>query len=490
MSRLNAEQIAQRAFNLGLVDDRQLQDLWSRLGSRHVDNDDFLQMALRTEMLTNYQVERLVNGEKTGFFFGNYKVLYLVGAGSFARVYRAMHRETGQIVALKVLRERFSSEPAQYKLFVREGKLGCTLRHENIVPIYEVYSKKKTHFLVMEFVEGRTLREFLKVRNKIEPAEAVKLMTDITAGMQYAHAQKGLLHRDLKVSNVLVASNGTAKLVDFGLAGFDESLADDVSADAGTCRTIDYAALERATTARRDDPRSDIYFLGCIFYHIVTGKSALLETKDRVQRLSKQRFLDVVPPQQVDETLPATITMIVNKAMSLDPDRRYQTPGAMLTDLRMAARRLADPNSEDNNPRRIAEGNSGISSEVPKHSVMVVESRPEIQDLFRSAFKKAGFRVLVMSNSERAVTRLMQDPHAADCVLFNAQELGAAALKSFNKLGEDEMTARLPVVLLLDEPQKKWKQHAKTSGHRVLIPMPVTMKQLRGVISQLIGVED
>lgn len=488
MSRLNAEQIAQRAFNLGLVDDRQLQDLWSRLGSRHVDADDFLQMAVRAEMLTNYQVERLVNGEKTGFFFGDYKVLYLVGAGSFARVYRAMHCKTNQIVAIKVLRNRFSDEPVQYKLFVREGKLGCTLRHENIVPIYEVYSKKKTHFLVMEFIEGRTLRQFLKVRKKIEPTEAVKLMTDITAGMQYAHSQRGLLHRDLKVSNVLIASNGTAKLVDFGLAGFDETLAEDVPTDAGACRTIDYASLERATSVRRDDPRSDIYFLGCIFYHMVTGQPALMETKDRVQRLSKQRFLDIAPSQQIDEALPTIITTIVNKAMSLDPDRRYQTPGAMLSDLRMAARRLADPNSEANAPRRVPVSNSNGST--PKHSVMIIEPRPEIQDLFRSAFKKAGFRVLVMSNSERAVARLTQDPDVVDCILLNAQEIGADALKSFNKLGEGEITSRLPAVLLLDEPQKSWKQHAKTNGHRVLIPMPVTMKQLRGVVSQLIGVED
>ena len=444
-------------------------------------------MALRAEMLTNYQVERLVNGEKNGFFFGDYKVLYLVGAGSFARVYRAMHCKTGQIVAVKVLRERYSSEPSQYKLFVREGKLGCTLRHENIVPIYEVYSKKKTHFLVMEFIEGRTLRQFLKVRNKVEPVEAVKLMTDITAGMHYAHTQKGLLHRDLKVSNVLVASNGTAKLVDFGLAGFDETLADDVSADTGTCRTIDYASLERATAARRDDPRSDIYFLGCIFYHIITGMPALLETKDRVQRLSKQRFLDVIPPQKVDESLPPTVTMIVNKAMALDPERRYQTTGAMLHDLRMAARRLANPHNEAKSLRRPPRDTTNGS---PKHSIMVVESRPEIQDLFRSAFKKAGFRVLVMSNSERAVARLKQDPDITDCILFNAQELGAEALRSFNELGKHETTARLPAVLLLDEPQKKWEEHAKTGSHRVSIPMPITMKQLRSVVTQLIGAAD
>ena len=97
-----------------------------------------MQTLVRREYLTNYQVERLMKGDRTGFFFGNYQVLYLVGRGTFARVYRAAHRKTGKIVALKVLRNRFSEKPAQASLFVREGRMGCTLRHPNIVPIYEV----------------------------------------------------------------------------------------------------------------------------------------------------------------------------------------------------------------------------------------------------------------------------------------------------------------------------------------------------------------
>ncbi|GAG45759.1 unnamed protein product, partial [marine sediment metagenome] len=113
-------------------------------------------------------------------FFGDYKVLYLVGAGSFARVYRAVHKKTGKVVAVKVLRKRFSENPAQYRQFVREGLLGKSLRHENIVPIFDVVSKKAEHFLVMEFVEGRNLREFVKVRKKVEPFEAVRLMSEIT----------------------------------------------------------------------------------------------------------------------------------------------------------------------------------------------------------------------------------------------------------------------------------------------------------------------
>ena len=175
MGYQTAEQVAQRAFDLGLLDERQLRDVWGSFGSHTVPIEEFLQTLVRREFLTNYQVERLMKGDRTGFFFGEYRVLYLVGSGTFARVYRAVHRRTGQIVAVKVLRNRYSENRAQAGLFVREGRVGCALRHPNIVPIYEVVSEGKNHFLVMEFIEGRNLREFVRIRKKLDPLEATQM---------------------------------------------------------------------------------------------------------------------------------------------------------------------------------------------------------------------------------------------------------------------------------------------------------------------------
>ncbi|GAG25245.1 unnamed protein product, partial [marine sediment metagenome] len=253
------------------------------------------------------------------------------GAGTFARVYRAVHRETGQVVAVKVLRKRYSSKAPDYEPFVREGELGMTLRHPNIVPIYEVYSRDDTHFLVMEFVEGRNMREFVKIRKKLEPVEATRLMMDVAGGLRYAH-ERGLTHRDLRASNVLVSSRGRAKVVDFGLAAGDEEGKQDAGSESNP-RTIDYAALERATGMRRDDARSDVYFMGCIFYYMLTGEPPLPEIKDRTRRLAKSRFTQVTPIQEFDPTLSSAVALVVNRAMDLDPEKRYQTPAAMLDDL-------------------------------------------------------------------------------------------------------------------------------------------------------------
>ncbi|MGH7140728.1 MAG: serine/threonine protein kinase, partial [Pirellulales bacterium] len=348
MAELNAEQIAQRAFDLDLLSERQLQEIWGEFGRRNVPTDEFVQFLLRRELVTNFQLDRLLKGEKAGYFYGDYKVLYMVAGGSFARVYRAVHKETGVVRALKVLRKRYSDDPAQTEHFIREGKVGLSLRHANIVPIYEVSSKGRTHFLVMEFVEGRNLREFLKIRKKLEPVEATRMMIDITNGLRYAF-DHGVSHRDLKLTNILISSKGEAKLVDFGLAATDANLADEKIGEAVSARTIDYAGLERCTGVRKDDQRSDIYFLGVIYYHMLAGHSPLAETRDRIQRLAKTRYVDIMPIQDAEPGISKMVAGIVGQAMNIDPEKRYQTPAQLLVDLNIAAERLAagDDHSAD-----------------------------------------------------------------------------------------------------------------------------------------------
>jgi serine/threonine-protein kinase len=486
MGHPNAEQVAQRAHDLELLDERQIREVWATLGSRSVPVNDLLQLLVRREYMTNYQVERLVKGERSGFFYGPYKVLYLVGSGSCARVFRASHRKTGAVVAIKALRTRYSENPAQFSQFVREGRVGCTLRHPNIVPIYEVVSEGKTHFLVMEFVEGWSLQDFVKIRKQVEPVQATKLMTDVTEGIRYAF-EHGLTHRDLKLNNVLVSSSGQAKLVDFGLAAMDETIADDELDDLPNTRTIDYAALERATGVRKDDTRSDIYFLGCIFYHMLTGQAPLSETKDRLQRLSKQRFMEVVPIQKIAPTLPPGVLRVVHMAMSLDPTRRYQSPSEMLTDLHKASAALA---SKASAAAPVAAAGAGAARAAgpgeKQRSIMVVESNQKMQDLLRDGLKRAGYRVLLTSDPARAVKSFRQNGAAADCVLFAATEIGQSAVQGFNLLAEDKQTNFVRAILLLDENQRIWEKEAAVANHRRVLSMPITMKQLRTTLAELL----
>jgi eukaryotic-like serine/threonine-protein kinase len=484
MVELSAEQLAQRAFDLNLLDERQLQEIWGQVGSREVSGVEFQQLLLRRELLTNYQTERLLRGDRTGFFYGEYKVLYLIGTGTFARVYRASHRTTGEIVAVKVLRRRFAEDAEQADRFYREGQMGATLKHPNIVPITEVVSQGDTHFLVMKFIEGRNLREFIKIRKKFEPAQATRLVADVAAGLSYAF-NRGICHRDLKMSNVLVSSHGQAMLVDFGLAAADKNATDDALANNPNPRTIDYAGLERATGVRKDDNRSDIYFLGCIFYHMLTGTPPIVETRDRIQRLSKTRFTDVVPILKLDSTIPRPVAAVVTHAMELSPDDRYQNPGEMLADMKDAMQKLNEPYTAPPEEEEPVVEKAPPEPTVPQRTLMLVESNVTLQNVIRERLKSKGYRVLVTRDPERALRGFADGTMAADCVIFSTGELGEPALEAFNRFGEGIHTAKVPAVLLLGENHGDWQKKAKLDKHRLVISMPIKLRQLREVLAKL-----
>lgn len=497
MSELTAEQIGQRCYDLNLVDDRQLQEVWGALGRRDVPAEEFIQFLVRRQLLTNYQIERLVNGERGGYFYGPYKVLYRVASGSFARVYRAVHKDSGKVVALKVLRRRYSDDPNQTDQFLKEGEMGRALRHPNIVPIQEVHSQNGNHFLVMDFVEGGNLRDFLKIRGKLSPAEATRLMTDVVAGMHYA-SERGVRHRDLKLTNILVSSRGQARLVDFGLAAAEERPSDEESiAKLENPRTIDYAGLERATGVRKDDPRSDIYFLGCIYYHLLTGEAPLQETRERIQRLARSRFTDVVPIHRVNPSIPRVVAMVVNKAMELDPEKRYQSPGDMLVDLKIAAERLAagDDTAQADAPGELvsdAERQRIARAIVPtasRRAILFVESSAKMQDSVRDGLKSAGYRVLVISDPERALQRLQDDPRTADGVIFSAAEIGADALAAFEQCCADERTKNLPAAVLLGPKQRSWQPAAPLAAHQRRLQMPLKLRDLRRWAEELVPLD-
>lgn len=491
MAKASVEQLVQRALELGLITSRQSQEVWTGLDSQTASINDVVQFLVRREYLTNYQVERLAKGERTGFFYGRYKVQYLVGSGSFARVFRAVQRDTGEIVAIKAMKSHYGDSATQAASFLREGRVGISLRHPNIVRTYDVASEGKIPYLVMEFVEGWSLRDFVKIRKKVDPLQATRLMMDMVEGLRYAF-DLGMTHRDLKLTNVLVTSSGQAKLVDFGLASISETFSDEMFVDSLNTRTVDYATLERATGVQKGDNRSDIYFLGCIFYHMLTGEPPLAEARDRFQRLSKARFLNIIPVQKAEPTLHPSVVMAVNKALTFDPTKRYQTPAAMLTDLTNAESQLLKAAemgaSKAASGSAIVSNGTAASSEpaAPQRSVMVVESDPKMQDVFREGFKRVGYRVLVIADPERAVSRFHQDNSVADCVIFSSQELGEAALAGFNALMEDSRTNFVRAMLLLEESHKDWQNRAIQASYRVVLTMPITLKQLRSTLASLI----
>jgi serine/threonine protein kinase len=483
-TELTAENLAQRALDVNVISEADLQSVWSELGTRNVSCEQFSQLLVRRDLLTNYQLDRLHQGFRSGFFYGDYKVLYMVGAGTFARVYRVTEKNTGELLAIKVLRKRMSEKPKEAELFRREGELGMTLKHPNIVAIHEVVSKGHMNYIVMDFVEGHNLRDFFKVRGKFDPQEAGRIVSGMLAGLNYAF-QQGVTHRDLKMSNVIVSSDGQSKLIDFGLAGLGIT-EDDATGDGANPRTIDYAGLERATNVRKDDTRSDIFFVGSIIYQLLCGRPALVETRDRAQRLSKSRYQDFKPIVDIAPELPLAIVRVANKALEFDPDRRYQTPGEMLTDLQLAMRRAADKNQKETDTPVDSGPMEGHDDQGEPRRLMVVESDTKLQDLFREMFKKRGYRVLVTSDPERLFQRFYENTNTADVVLLSSGHLGASALEAFNRMGSEAGTKTVPALLLLGDQHAQWNEQAQVDQHRGVLQMPVKSRELRSAILKVL----
>ncbi|MFN7627996.1 MAG: protein kinase domain-containing protein [Pirellula sp.] len=481
--------LTQRCIDLELATPQQIDRLWGELRTDQVSMDEIKTLLLRKSVLTNFQLDRMLTGERLGYFYGPYKVLYMIGAGTFARVFRAAHRDTGKVVAVKVLRRRHRDQVVQIEQFLREGRMGLELRHPNIVTVYEIVNDPRAPYLVMEFVEGETLREILKIRGKFEPLEALRVIQDVCSGLDFAF-QRGITHRDMKLSNVLVHSSGRCKLVDFGLAALADVSSPEAIADCPSARAIDYAALERGTAVRKGDPRSDIYFVGCMFYNILCGKSPLFETRDRLHRLNVTRFLQIESLGDLTPGLPDFVHAICNKSMEFQPDKRYQSPGQMLADIEAAIHRLQNPEVSTATNVRGEEDAEVIDPEQLKEgegkTVMVIESKAEIQDLLRDKLKKRGYKVLVFGSPERGLARFAPDEvQSIHCVVLCAVDLGNLALDAFNTLAEQEHTKSVPVIMLVDPRQDHIIRGAKTSESHVLLPMPLKVRELRQMLAHL-----
>jgi CheY-like chemotaxis protein len=473
MADLDPQVLAQLAVKAGLVTDEQVRETLIELGERPSHPEVLLRALERKGLMTPWQSTKLLKGDPDGYFLGGYRILYKVASGSFGRVFRAEDPGTGRVVAIKVLRRRWSEDKQRIDLFEREGKVGLSIRHPNIV---EILAVNKDHvsgqwYIVMEFVEGGNLREILQIRKKLEPAEALRIIEDATLGLAYAYS-RGITHRDMKLTNILISSQGTAKLVDFGLAkiysGAPTKDEDKVE------RTVDYAGLEKATNVKPGDVRSDLYFLGCVLYEVLTGRSPLRMMRDRHQRMQKQRF-DNVPPMKAEEVNgPPSLFRLVETMMSLTPQHRYQTPSQLLDAIRAVRRELEG---------KAADRRDGAA---PRW-VFVAERDERLQDAIREKFKEMGYRVLIAADPTRAIDRFRQQPF--DALILDAGTTGEEGMLVFETIMDDARRQRHDCagILLLNEDQAEWKERAKPGPSVAVLVRPgVTLKALYRQLSSMV----
>ena len=485
MKPTTADNLSHLITTLDLVPGAALQQAQRECHAHTLDAAAFGQALVRRELLTGFQLERLLKGETQGYSFGVAKLLYQIGSGSFARVYRGIHRDTGAMLAVKVLRKRFAADVEKRASFQREGEMGRLLRHPNIVAIEDVGVEHGVAYLVMEFLEGGTLREVVKIRGRLETPRALDLVTQMLAGLEYAH-RRGVTHRDLKATNVLVSSTGVAKLVDFGLARVDAG-GDRALGRMEQPRTVDYAALEKLTGMRDDDVRGDVYFMGTLAYLVLTGRPALTESRDRSVRSDPQRFRRVEPLADVVPDLPRDVLDLVARMMHLDPLQRFQTAADARRATEQVAARVQSGDAAAGAPAGDGAART-TARDAGRGTVMIVESSSSAQRTLREFFTKLGFRVLVTENPGRALSRFGTQPPPADCLVISAQSLGDAALEAFNSIASDPFLADLPAILLAGGQQASLASRAQCDGRRRLVTLPAMPDDVARLLEELVPV--
>ena len=467
MDTVDALTLANSAVRLQLLQPHHVQEAWDEIGERGGDPEPFLKCMERKGQLTPWQSSKLLKGETDGYFLGGFRILYKIASGTFGRVYRADDPRTGRVVAVKVLRKKWSDNKHIIGLFEREGRMGMSLKHPNIVEILAVNQDPitKNYYIVMEFIEGGNLREILNSRKKLEPLETIKILEDCGNGLVYAFA-RGITHRDMKLTNVLIATNGkVAKLVDFGLAEITNMFKTqwDVTGEINVDRTVDYAGLEKVTGVPHGDTRSDIFFLGCVAYEIMTGRAPMDMTKDKISRMQRERYTSIEPLSQTEIAAPPSLFRLIEAMMSLDMNVRYQTPSQLVDAVK--------------DVRREMEGKAKGQTTSVK-SIFLVEKDERLQDVLRDKLKELGFRVLLAGDPQRAMDRFRQSPF--DMLIVDAGTTGEDGILIFDKILGDAARTGLPLsgVLLLAQEQEEWQKRLQPHPKASILIHPVKLKQL------------
>ncbi len=355
-----------RSKLLSLEDARTMYARWHQEAGAAADNvGRFAAWMVVRGYLTEYQSGLLARGHAEGFFLNEYKILDRLGKGRMAGVYRAQHT-LGQIVAVKVLPPSRAKDPQLLGRFQREARLAQRFNHPNIVRTFEVGQAGELHYLVMEQLEGETLEEVLQHRKRMRPDEAVHLIYQALQGLQHIH-ECGVVHRDLKPANImLVPGSGglqnllraTVKILDIGLArplfdspGAEAAFDQGLTAEGAILGTPDYMAPEQARDARTIDIRADIYSLGCVLYHLLTGQPPFPDT-NIISQMIRHASETPRPLTEFNPEVPEGLQQILQWMMAKEPSGRYPTPdrAAQALQIYLVAGR-STPASVDGDPR-------------------------------------------------------------------------------------------------------------------------------------------
>ncbi|MFM7719017.1 MAG: protein kinase domain-containing protein, partial [Actinomycetota bacterium] len=265
---------------------------------------------------------------------GRYRVERELGRGGMARVYRGTDTVLGRPVAIKLLAAQYAEDADFVARFRREAQAAARLNHPNLVGVYDTGTDDGVHYIVMEFVEGRTLADFLAGGGRIAPARAAEIADLVLRALQAAHAQ-GVVHRDIKPANIMITPNGEVKVTDFGIARLSRG-EETLAATSAILGTASYLAPEQAQSQPVDE-RADLYALGCVLFEMVTGRPPFVG--DSAVSVASKHVVEMpIAPSRLNPDVPPELETVILRALAKDPADRYASAQDMRRDLGRALR--------------------------------------------------------------------------------------------------------------------------------------------------------
>lgn len=256
-----------------------------------------------------------------------YEIIELIGSGGMANVYKALCHRLNRYDAVKIMRDETAANTELRRRFRAESQAVAMLSHPNIVSVYDVSHNDDVEYIVMELIDGITLKQYLQKKSVLDPAEVLDFTIQTAKALEHAHS-KGIIHRDIKPQNIMLLKDGMIKVADFGIASLENTVEEN---NGETVGSVHYIAPEQAR-GEAPDARSDIYSLGIVMYEMLTGRLPYVGNSD-VEVAVKHMNTDPVTPRDIVPSIPEELERICLKAMNSNIDERYQSASEMLADL-------------------------------------------------------------------------------------------------------------------------------------------------------------
>lgn len=379
----------------GLLSEQSLREIRAQFPQQTLTDRGLATQLMRRDLLTLWQLKKLLAGKHQGFFLGEYKLRSHLARGGMSSLYSAEHVTSGAQRALKVLPPGKAGKYSHLPRFLREARLASELRHKNIARVFEVVRSQDGipfNFMAMELLHGRDLFRCVAEDGPMSIRDASDAIRQAADGLHHAH-QQGLVHRDVKPGNIFLQHDGNIKIIDLGLAAISEDFDESITRDFNerVIGTADYLAPEQAIDSHSADHRADVYGLGCTLYYLLTGQPPFAKGSLAQRILAHQ----VTSPPDLSEfrsDVPEEIRTLLATMLEKDPGQRIPTAAIVAQSLEewlqlsLPCPALSEIPTKQTEPplasfarklRRIVPGHERPKSETPTDSIRAAETQTE-----------------------------------------------------------------------------------------------------------------